>query len=178
MNYKKSIAFVLALTMCVSVVASNISLVSDNIGIYADSTENDGSVSYEHVYTYNTELETTKDDYGYSIDVTNVDSVQIVIDSDSYIGFNGVFDDNWNNTEWLQGVPNDSNVVILTTSTKGSSKLYLQTTNDLKVYIGKPIGIKTTKTLSSTDILDTTDYSSMVANYVYDGTLESGLCTA
>lgn len=177
MNYKKSIAFILALSMCVPVVASNISLVSDNVGVYADSTENDSSISYENVYTYNTELETTLDDVSgkYNVDVSKADNVRIIISNcTGYIGFNINNDTGY--LGYFGGNPDSDGNVIIDIDVDNSLSLILDTSVEgLKVYAGELTGIKTIKTLSSTDTLDTTGYTSMIANYVYNGTLENGL---
>lgn len=177
MNYKKSIAFILALTMCIPVVASNISLVSDNVGVYADSTENDSSISYENVYTYNTELETTLDDVSgkYNVDVSKADNVRIIISNcTEYIGFNINNDTSY--LGYFDGNPDGDGNVIIDIDVNNSLSLILDTSVEgLKVYAGELTGIKTIKTLSSTDTLDTTGYTSMIANYTYNGTLENGL---
>lgn len=180
MNYKKSIAFILALAICLPVVAGKTYLVSHNNSVSANENddETDSTISYKDVYTYNDKLELSPFDEGYYVEFSGLDSIRIIIPNcTSYQGFN-INDDN-GYLGYYGGNPDGDGNIIIDVGVTGKTCLYMFTDLEFDVYEGERTGIKTIETYS-VETLNTkitipkvTDYTSMQANYVYNGTLEN-----
>lgn len=182
MNYKKILATMLALSMCVPIVASNGVSIFQSVNVSA--TEN--PISYENVYLYDGKLKATLgkcgDDDAYIVDVSNIQvingkkSVRVVIPNVSgYLGFN-VNHDNGYLGYWDGNADDNGTLIICEEFDANINTLYIFNTNEnLIVQSGTRTAIKEVNTMYGigyNDAIDTTGYDTLVATMSYNGALD------
>lgn len=183
MNYKKILATMLALSMCVPIVASNGVSIFQSVNVSATANP----ISYENVYSYNTELDVNKEDSGFRIsNLEDIDTIQVTVfgleaNTPYDFSFNKRSGDTWSyaNPYFYQVSTDDKGSITLTINTKDCDEIYSDSNySDLLNVTAKKgtrTAIKEINTMYGigyNDAIDTTGYDTLVATMSYNGALD------
>lgn len=183
MNYKKILATMLALSMCVPIVASNGVSIFQSVNVSATVNP----ISYENVYSYNTELDVNMEDSGFRIsNLEDIDTIQVTIygleaNTPYDFSFNKRSGDTWSyaNPYFYQKSTDDKGSITLTINTKDCDEIYSDSNySDLLNVTAKKgtrTAIKEINTMYGVGYdtkIDTTGYDTLVATMSYNGALD------